>query len=96
MPVPVYDVCGPMSLCVCVSLSEFVCESMCGPECLCSMCMCEHVSSLVQAHVNFVFVFFFFNFFLTFIHFRDRERQSMNGGRSEREEDTESETGSRL
>ena len=31
-----------------------------------------------------------------FIHFRDRKQQSMNGGRSEREGDTESETGSRL
>ena len=35
-------------------------------------------------------------FFLTFIYFWDRERQSMNGGGSEREGDTESETGSRL
>ena len=31
-----------------------------------------------------------------FIYFWDRERQSMNGGRSEREGDTESETGSGL
>ena len=36
------------------------------------------------------------HFFLTFIYFWDRERQSMNGGGSEREGDTESETGSRL
>ena len=35
-------------------------------------------------------------FFSTFIYFWDRERQSMNGGGSEREEDTESEAGSRL
>ena len=35
-------------------------------------------------------------FFLMFIYFWDRERQSMNGGGSEREGDTESETGSRL
>ena len=34
--------------------------------------------------------------FLTFIYFWDRERQSMNGGGSERDGDTESETGSRL
>ena len=31
-----------------------------------------------------------------FIYFWDRERQSMNGGGSEREGDTESETGSKL
>ena len=31
-----------------------------------------------------------------FIYFWDRERQSMNGGRVEREGDTESEAGSRL
>ena len=31
-----------------------------------------------------------------FIYFWDRERQSMNGGGSEREGDTESETGSTL
>ena len=31
-----------------------------------------------------------------FIYFWDRERQSMNGGGADREEDTESETGSRL
>ena len=31
-----------------------------------------------------------------FIYFWDRERQSMNGGGSEREGDTESETGSRI
>ena len=31
-----------------------------------------------------------------FIYFWDRERQSMNGGGSERERDTESETGPRL
>ena len=31
-----------------------------------------------------------------FIYFGDRERQSMNGGRAEREGDTESETGSRF
>ena len=36
------------------------------------------------------------NFFLTFIYFWDRERQSINGGGSEKEGDTESETGSRL
>ena len=42
-------------------------------------------------------VSFFFNFFSTFIYFfGDRERQSMNGGGSEREGDTESEAGSRL
>ena len=38
----------------------------------------------------------FLKFFLTFIYFWDRERQSMNGGGSEREGDTESETVSRL
>ena len=37
-----------------------------------------------------------FKIFLTFIYFWDRERQSTNGGGSEREGDTESETGSRL
>ena len=36
------------------------------------------------------------NFFSTFIYFWDRERQSMNRGGSEREGDTELETGSRL
>ena len=35
-------------------------------------------------------------FFLTFIYFCERERQSMNGGGSETEGDTEFETGSRL
>ena len=45
--------------------------------------------------VNFVPCIFFF-FFSTFIYFWDRERQSMNGGRAEREGDTELETGSRL
>ena len=35
-------------------------------------------------------------FFLIFIYFWDRERQSMNGGGSEREGDTESETASRF
>ena len=41
---------------------------------------------------------FFFKkkFFLTFIHSWDRERQSMNGGGSEREGDTECEAGSRV
>ena len=39
---------------------------------------------------------FFLIFFLMFIYFWDRERQSMNGGGSEREGDTESEAGSRL
>ena len=39
---------------------------------------------------------FFLIFFSTFIYFWDRERQSMNGGGSEREGDTELETGSRL
>ena len=34
--------------------------------------------------------------FFKFIYFWDRGRQSMNGGGSEREGDTESETGSRL
>ena len=38
------------------------------------------------------FLFLFFNVYL----FWDRERQSMSGGGSEREGDTESETGSRL
>ena len=42
------------------------------------------------------FPYSLFNFFSTFIYFWDRERQSMNGGGSEREGDTESETGSRL
>ena len=42
---------------------------------------------------HFLFLNFFFS---TFIYFWDRERQSMNGGGSEREGDTESETGSRL
>ena len=37
---------------------------------------------------------FFFNVF--YFIFWDTERQSMNGGGAEREEDTESETGSRL
>ena len=36
------------------------------------------------------------NFFLMFIYFWCRERQSMSGGGSEREGDTESEAGSRL
>ena len=39
---------------------------------------------------------FFLLIFSTFIYFWDRKRQSMNGGGSEREGDTESETGSRL
>ena len=37
------------------------------------------------------YLILFFN-----VYFWDRERQSMNGGGSEREGDTESETGSRL
>ena len=44
--------------------------------------------------INVVFIFFLI--FLMFIYFWDRERQSMNGGRAEREGDTESEAGSRL
>ena len=39
---------------------------------------------------------YIFLMFLTFIYFWDRERQSMNGGGSEREGDTESQTSSRL
>ena len=42
-----------------------------------------------------VFIFLFF-FQRLFIFFWDRERQSMNRGGTEREGDTESETGSRL
>ena len=42
-------------------------------------------------------LFFFSIFFLNvYLFLRQRERQSMNGGGSEREGDTESETGSRL
>ena len=46
-----------------------------------------------EATGQMVSIFFFF---LTVIYFLDRERQSMNGGGSEREGDTESEASSRL
>ena len=57
--------------------------------------MLSEISHTEKDRYHMVSLFFLF-FFLTFVYFWDRERQSMNGGGSEREEDTESETGSRL
>ena len=46
---------------------------------------------------SFLFIYLEKNFLcIYFFYFWDRERQNMNGGGSEREGDTESETGSRL
>ena len=49
--------------------------------------------NVIPFYLFILFIYFFFNFF---IYFWDRERQSMNGGGTEKEGDTESETGSRL
>ena len=53
--------------------------------------------ALIFTFKFYLFIYLFVCLFIfTFIYFWDRERQSMNGGVSEREGDTESETGSRL
>ena len=56
----------------------------------------KHIHSLPPASKFLTAFHINSKFFLTFIYFWDRERQSINGGGSEREGDTESETGSRL
>ena len=56
-------------------------------------CLSFYFCSIVD-HIHLKM--FFFYFFSMFIYFGGRERQSMNGGGTEREGDTESETGSRL
>ena len=71
-------------------------ETHCRDCCVQTELTCDLGWPLVWAAASLSIHSFIQIFFSKFIYFWDRERQSMNGGGSEREGDTESETGSRL